>query len=242
MSGRFNLADYVTVDERIDKFWDRHHADGSIQTEVCWVADDGSSVAIRASVYLGPRLIATGIAQEERGPGGANRTSWWENAETSAIGRALANYGMSLSKQRPSREEMAKVERYDEQPPAPPPPARTPAPAQTRSAPRYAPERPPQVQSPSPPPTPIAQGASPAVDTSPTVLDPFVADLAATAWRLVEDGKAIPTVWRVFSERRKEMDDAQWTQVTQEWKRIKTALEERDAAVAQPGKPAYEAG
>lgn len=114
MSGRFNLNDYVTVDERIDKFWDAHRADGSIQTEVCWVADDGGSVAIRASVYLGPRLIATGIAQEERGTGGANRTSWWENAETSAIGRALANYGMSLSKQRPSREEMAKAERYED--------------------------------------------------------------------------------------------------------------------------------
>ncbi len=125
--GRFNLADYVTVDERIDKFWADHHGDGSIQTEVCWVADDGGSVAIRASVYLGPRLVATGIAQEERGNGGANKTSWWENAETSAIGRALANYGMSLSKQRPSREEMEKVERYDERP------ARTPAPPRAQT-------------------------------------------------------------------------------------------------------------
>jgi hypothetical protein len=118
-------------------------------------------------------------------------------------------------------------------------PARTPPPSYAAPQPRTATERPPQAQS---PPTPIAQGASPAAATSPTVLDPFVADLAATAWRLVEDGKAIPTVWRVFSERRKALDDAQWTQVTQEWKRLKTALEERDAATAQPSKPASYAG
>jgi hypothetical protein len=122
MSGRgFNLAEYVTVDERIDRFWAMYPAPiGSIQTEIVWVADDGSSVAIRATVYVDDRILATGIAQEERGPAGANRTSWWENGETSAIGRALANMGMSLSKQRPSREEMAKVARGEDTPPAPP--------------------------------------------------------------------------------------------------------------------------
>lgn len=110
--GRFNLDDYVTVDERIDKFW-ADYPDGAILTEVVWVSDDGLSVAIRATVYqdrLGP-VVATGIAQEERGPSGANKSSWWENGETSSIGRALANMGMTLSRNRASREEMRKVER-----------------------------------------------------------------------------------------------------------------------------------
>src|SRR5690242_4111886 len=100
----FNLNDYITVDERIDQFWSEHKVDGAITTELIWVADNGQSVAIRATVEIAGRVVATGIAQEDRGPNGANKTSWWENAETSAIGRALANYGMSLSKARPSRE------------------------------------------------------------------------------------------------------------------------------------------
>lgn len=118
MSQGFNLADYVTVDERITSFWQRYPApEGSIQTELIWVREDGLSVAIRASLYAGHRLLATGIAQEERGTAGANRNNWWENCETSAIGRACANLDMALSRQRASREEMEKATR----PPDPPP-------------------------------------------------------------------------------------------------------------------------
>lgn len=122
----FNLNDYVTVDERIDQFWAAHRGDGSITTELIWVADNGQSVAIRATVEIAGRVVATGIAQEDRGPNGANKTSWWENAETSAIGRALANYGMSLSKARPSREEMQKVQRGEQTPPSRPAPRQEP--------------------------------------------------------------------------------------------------------------------
>jgi hypothetical protein len=142
MSGTFNLADYATVDERIDKYWAAHpKPEGSIQTEIIWVSEDGNSVAIKATVYLGDRILATGIAQEERLVGldkwgkpakGANTSSWWENCETSAIGRALANMGMSLSK-RASREEMQKVQRYaehEEEAPARPASPAAPASAQ----------------------------------------------------------------------------------------------------------------
>ena len=121
MSGRFNLNDYVTVDERIDQFWARY-PNGAIRTEMLYTNNDGSNVAIKASVYKdwehpASNPDATGIAQELQGGANANKSSWWENCETSAIGRALANLGMSISKQRPSREEMAKVQRYqDEQP------------------------------------------------------------------------------------------------------------------------------
>lgn len=116
MSGRFNLNDYVTVDERIDRFWEKY-PHGAIRTELLYANNDGSSCAIKASVYKDASQShpdASGIAQEESGNSGANKTSWWENCETSAIGRALANMGMSISKQRPSREEMAKVQRYQD--------------------------------------------------------------------------------------------------------------------------------
>jgi hypothetical protein len=124
----FNLNDYITVDERIDQFWAEHKVDGAITTELIWVADNGQSVAIRATVEIAGRVVATGIAQEDRGPNGANKTSWWENAETSAIGRALANYGMSLSKARPSREEMQKVQRGEQTSPSQPAPRQEPRP------------------------------------------------------------------------------------------------------------------
>ncbi len=116
MPGQFNREDYIDVDSRITKYWEMHpKPEGSIQTEIIWVAEDGNAVAIRATVYQGDRILANGIAHEERGKSktdGANFTSWWENAETSAIGRALANMDMSLSKRRPSRQEMEKVQRY----------------------------------------------------------------------------------------------------------------------------------
>jgi hypothetical protein len=57
-------------------------------------------------------LKSTGLAFEIDGQGMANKTSALENAETSAIGRALANAGYSGNK-RASREEMAKVARAD---------------------------------------------------------------------------------------------------------------------------------
>ena len=64
-------------------------------TQVNENLEDGTMVIIHASIYehkddAEPK--ATGIAQEYKGVGFANTTSWVENCETSAIGRALANW------------------------------------------------------------------------------------------------------------------------------------------------------
>jgi hypothetical protein len=59
--------------------------------------------------------VATGYAEEIRDASPVNRTSHVENAETSAIGRALANFVFqSKTAPRPSREEMQKVARREE--------------------------------------------------------------------------------------------------------------------------------
>jgi hypothetical protein len=150
MSGRFNLNDYVTVDERIDRFW-ADYPNGAIRTEMVYANNDGSSVAIIARIHkdaCGP-VIATGIAQELQGGANANKSSWWENCETSAIGRALANMGMSISKQRPSREEMAKVQRYEDD-------------ALDNFDPRRPQDRP--RPAPAPPAAPVANGSRPDPD------------------------------------------------------------------------------
>ena len=114
---QFNLADYETVEERIKRFYN-DHPDGRIITKNLTTLQDRqvSTWVVRATIYFdeGSQAAnlpkATGFAFEIDGAGMANKTSALENAETSAIGRALANAGYSGNK-RTTREEMAKVER-----------------------------------------------------------------------------------------------------------------------------------
>ena len=109
---KFNLDDYELVEDRLKKYW-KDNPEGMISTNVVHITEDGTCVTIKADVTdNNGRLVATGIAQETKGDGIANTTSWLENCETSAIGRALANWKYQGNKKaRPSREEMAKVER-----------------------------------------------------------------------------------------------------------------------------------
>jgi hypothetical protein len=121
---QFNLADYETVEERIKRFY-ADHPDGRIITENMTTLQDRQVLTwvVRAIIYFDWEELqrntpkATGMAFEVDGVGGANKTSALENAETSAIGRALANAGYSGNK-RATREEMAKVQR-DTAPKAP---------------------------------------------------------------------------------------------------------------------------
>jgi glutaredoxin len=112
---RFNLADYATVQERIEAFW-KKYPDGAIVTRDLTTDSDRERKQWRvyAEVYfkfdeIRPR--GTGLAFEIDGGAGANQTSAYENAETSAIGRALATANFTTSKHRASRQEMQKAER-----------------------------------------------------------------------------------------------------------------------------------
>ena len=112
---QFNLADYETVEERIRRFY-TDNPTGRILTENQTKESDRAKGIwiVKAEIWLESEtdvyLKATGLAFEIDGQGMANKTSALENAETSAIGRALANAGYSGNK-RATREEMAKVER-----------------------------------------------------------------------------------------------------------------------------------
>lgn len=109
---RFNLDNYETVESRLHKFWEEN-PDGRIQTYVHHY--DDNRVLIVAEVFAHRdhhKPTAVGHAEEVRDASPVNRTSHVENAETSAIGRALANWKYASKVQpRPSREEMQKVER-----------------------------------------------------------------------------------------------------------------------------------
>jgi hypothetical protein len=109
---KFNLENYETVEDRLKAFW-KDYPDGRIETDIIHITQDGTCVTVRAEIYrleTDARPVTTGIAQETKGQGGfANADAWMENCETSAIGRALANWKYQGSnKPRPSKEEMSK--------------------------------------------------------------------------------------------------------------------------------------
>ena len=122
---RFNLDDYIDVAERIEQFY-AEHPNGRITTDLLNVEgwNGKQTQFIVKALLIVPNehgvaeVLATGLAEESfaaSAKDGPNFTSALENAETSAIGRACANLGMARSRegkrQRPSRQEMEKVER-----------------------------------------------------------------------------------------------------------------------------------
>lgn len=112
-----SLDNYEPVAVRIDKFW-KANPNGRIITDL--VEFSGDRVIARAEIYADrddPRPAAVDFALEVQGSSNVNRNFHLEACVTSAIGRALATFNIQGdptklgSDARPSREEMAKVQR-----------------------------------------------------------------------------------------------------------------------------------
>ena len=96
--------EYVEVNQRILAFWEMY-PNGRITTEL--VSDDGERCLFRACVIVDCAVCATGHAFESKNASAVNRSSYIENCETSAIGRALGIFGIGITESIASAEEVA---------------------------------------------------------------------------------------------------------------------------------------
>jgi hypothetical protein len=109
----FNLAEYQTVQERIDLLKTTHPGSRIVNK---MVHIDDHSIIVECSIYLNledAEPTCVDLAHEVKDASPVNKTSWVENCTTSSTGRAISLLGGAFSPKgkRPSREEMSKVER-----------------------------------------------------------------------------------------------------------------------------------
>lgn len=106
---------YATVADRIIAFR-KICPVGSIETAI--VDLSGNAVVIKATVKdEDGKVLGTGFAREKEGSSYINKTSYIENAETSAVGRALGMCGIGTNLDSfASAEEIANAQLQQEQP------------------------------------------------------------------------------------------------------------------------------
>jgi hypothetical protein len=105
---RFNPEEYITVHERIEKFYAKW-PQGRILTSIVEHDREAGFILIRAEVYREPDdalPAATGHAYELRSAGHVQQGSYVEVCETSSVGRALALLGFEVRRGVASREEV----------------------------------------------------------------------------------------------------------------------------------------
>lgn len=116
---RINIRgkEYVEVAARIQGFW-LLYPEGSIATKL--LSDDGKRCMFLAQCLdANGRVLSTGHAYEIQGRG-VNATSYIENCETSAVGRALGILGIGSTESIASAEEVSNAVAQQEQAPKQP--------------------------------------------------------------------------------------------------------------------------
>ncbi|MBQ5834031.1 MAG: hypothetical protein IIW36_04375 [Clostridia bacterium] len=96
--------EYAQVPERVKAFRSIF-PEGMILTEI--VSCENGVVLMKATVYNDDgKVLATGHAYEKEGSSFINKSSYIENCETSAVGRALGNAGFGIDVSIASAEEV----------------------------------------------------------------------------------------------------------------------------------------
>lgn len=104
--------DYAEVNQRIIAFR-KLFPEGSITTEII-KCDDGLCIMRATVANESGRILGTGTAYEKENSTFINKTSYIENCETSAIGRALGMVGIGINTSIASYEEVANAIKQQE--------------------------------------------------------------------------------------------------------------------------------
>ena len=110
---RINIKgkEYVDVASRVQGFW-KVYPEGSIKTEL--ISFTGDECIFKAEVYNKDALLSTAHAHEVKGSSNINKTSFVENCETSAVGRALGNAGIGSTDSIASADEVLNAQAAQE--------------------------------------------------------------------------------------------------------------------------------
>ena len=95
---------YVMANERI-KYFRENYPNGAILTDL--ISDVDGKCIFKAEILVEGQCVATGYAYENENSTFINKTSYIENCETSAVGRALGNLGIGIDNSVASFEEVA---------------------------------------------------------------------------------------------------------------------------------------
>ena len=110
-TGEMEVKKYANVNERIKAFR-KLYPEGTIETEI--ISHNDGIVVMKANIFNDMKLLATGTAYEDQQSSYINNTSYIENCETSAVGRALAMLGLGIETSIASAEEIDNAKEEEE--------------------------------------------------------------------------------------------------------------------------------
>ena len=114
----FRGKKYSPVATRLELFRRAYGDTAAIETTIIHLGmTKGEPIVMRATISIGGAIVATGTAWEVIGGSNVNQSSALENAETSAVGRALAVLGLHGGEMA-SANEMARIPDKPENPTA----------------------------------------------------------------------------------------------------------------------------
>ena len=110
----FKGKPYITVNERI-KYFRANYSGWALTSEM--ISNIDGVVIFKASVVDSEESVkATGFSYEKEGNSFINKTSYIENCETSAWGRALGNFGIGIDASVASYDEVANAVKQQDKP------------------------------------------------------------------------------------------------------------------------------
>ena len=111
-TGKTEAKPYAEVSERVKAFR-KLYPEGAIVPDLVSITEDGRCI-FKATVYdCEGKVLAQGHAEEKQSNGYINKTSFVENCETSAVGRALGMLGIGIDTSIASAEEVVSVANED---------------------------------------------------------------------------------------------------------------------------------